>query len=200
MAQLDNDNPANDEFPEYDAALGERLADLDETEAEQRTTALRAGLEDYELDDEDLALLDAGQIGEDGTYFLPALPVLAIVGRPNAGKSSLFNAIAGETRTIVSEIAGTTRDAIDSVVDTDIGRFRFIDTAGMRKAAKVTGAFEMSGFKVNFVMHVVLGIEREVGIEINHGLVSTSNEAASGVESDLTSMFNQQRELIAKAS
>lgn len=64
---------------------------------------------------------------------------VAIVGRPNAGKSSLFNAIAGETRTIVSEIAGTTRDAIDSVVDTDIGRFRFIDTAGMRKAAKVTG-------------------------------------------------------------
>ncbi len=64
---------------------------------------------------------------------------MAIVGRPNAGKSSLFNAIAGETRTIVSEIAGTTRDAIDSVVETDSGRFRFIDTAGMRKAAKVSG-------------------------------------------------------------
>ncbi len=64
---------------------------------------------------------------------------VAIVGRPNAGKSSLFNAIAGETRTIVSEIAGTTRDAIDSVIETDSGRFRFIDTAGMRKAAKVSG-------------------------------------------------------------
>jgi GTP-binding protein len=64
---------------------------------------------------------------------------VAIVGRPNAGKSSLFNAIAGETRTIVSELAGTTRDAIDSVIDTESGRFRFIDTAGMRKAAKVSG-------------------------------------------------------------
>jgi GTPase len=64
---------------------------------------------------------------------------VAIVGRPNAGKSSLFNAIAGETRTIVSELAGTTRDAIDSVIETDSGRFRFIDTAGMRKAAKVSG-------------------------------------------------------------
>jgi GTP-binding protein len=64
---------------------------------------------------------------------------VAIVGRPNAGKSSLFNAIAGETRTIVSDIAGTTRDAIDSVIETDAGRFRFIDTAGMRKAAKVSG-------------------------------------------------------------
>jgi len=69
----------------------------------------------------------------------PAETPVAIVGRPNAGKSSLFNAIAGETRTIVSDIAGTTRDAIDSVVETDAGRFRFIDTAGMRKAAKVSG-------------------------------------------------------------
>jgi GTPase len=69
----------------------------------------------------------------------PAETPVAIVGRPNAGKSSLFNAIAGETRTIVSDIAGTTRDAIDSVVETDAGRFRFIDTAGMRKSAKVSG-------------------------------------------------------------
>jgi GTP-binding protein len=69
----------------------------------------------------------------------PAETPVAIVGRPNAGKSSLFNAIAGETRTIVSELAGTTRDAIDSVIETESGRFRFIDTAGMRKAAKVSG-------------------------------------------------------------
>jgi GTP-binding protein len=69
----------------------------------------------------------------------PAETPVAVVGRPNAGKSSLFNAIAGETRTIVSKIAGTTRDAIDSVVETEAGRFRFIDTAGMRKAAKVSG-------------------------------------------------------------
>jgi GTPase len=66
------------------------------------------------------------------------IPV-AIVGRPNAGKSSLFNAIVGAPRTIVSEIAGTTRDAIDTAVTTEEGTFRFIDTAGMRKAAKVSG-------------------------------------------------------------
>jgi GTP-binding protein len=64
---------------------------------------------------------------------------VAIVGRPNAGKSSLFNAIVGETRTIVSDIAGTTRDSIDTVLETGAGAFRFIDTAGMRKAAKVSG-------------------------------------------------------------
>ncbi len=70
---------------------------------------------------------------------LPQETPVAIVGRPNAGKSSLFNAIAGETRTIVSEIAGTTRDSIDTLVETPRGHFRFIDTAGMRKAAKVSG-------------------------------------------------------------
>ncbi len=64
---------------------------------------------------------------------------VAIVGRPNAGKSSLFNAIVGETRTIVSDMAGTTRDSIDTVLETGAGAFRFIDTAGMRKAAKVSG-------------------------------------------------------------
>jgi len=70
---------------------------------------------------------------------VPAEIPVAIVGRPNAGKSSLFNAIVGEPRTIVSEIAGTTRDSIDTAVTTQEGTFRFIDTAGMRKAAKVSG-------------------------------------------------------------
>jgi GTP-binding protein len=64
---------------------------------------------------------------------------VVVVGRPNAGKSSLFNAIVGEPRTIVSEVPGTTRDAIDIVAATPHGEFRFIDTAGMRKAAKVSG-------------------------------------------------------------
>jgi GTP-binding protein len=66
------------------------------------------------------------------------LPVV-IVGRPNAGKSSLFNAVIGEPRTIVSDIPGTTRDAIDTTVENEHGRFLFVDTAGMRKAAKVGG-------------------------------------------------------------
>ena len=79
-----------------------------------------------------------GGVEEAAEAALTETPV-AIVGRPNAGKSSLFNAIAGETRTIVSEMAGTTRDSIDSLVETQDGRFRFIDTAGMRKASKVSG-------------------------------------------------------------
>ena len=64
---------------------------------------------------------------------------MAIVGRPNAGKSSLLNALAGEERVIVSEVAGTTRDAIDTLVTWRGRDFRFVDTAGMRKAAKISG-------------------------------------------------------------
>ncbi len=82
---------------------------------------------------------EPGDAGRDAALAFPAEIPVAIVGRPNAGKSSLFNAIVGEPRTIVSEIAGTTRDAIDTAVTTAEGIFRFIDTAGMRKAAKVSG-------------------------------------------------------------
>ena len=67
-------------------------------------------------------------------------PRFAIVGRPNVGKSSLFNRVVGEERAIVSDVAGTTRDAIDSVVEwPDLGRVRFVDTAGMRRGTKVRG-------------------------------------------------------------
>ena len=62
--------------------------------------------------------------------------LLAIVGRPNVGKSSLLNRLLGEERVIVSEVAGTTRDSIDTVLDTDEGKLRLIDTAGIRRKGK----------------------------------------------------------------
>ena len=61
---------------------------------------------------------------------------VAIVGRPNVGKSTLFNRMIGEDRSIVHDMPGTTRDAIDTVVETDDGPLRFIDTAGMRRRAR----------------------------------------------------------------
>ena len=62
---------------------------------------------------------------------------ISIVGRPNVGKSTLFNRLIGEDRAVVHDMAGTTRDAIDTVIETDNGPLRFIDTAGMRRKAKV---------------------------------------------------------------
>ncbi len=67
---------------------------------------------------------------------------VAIVGKPNVGKSSLLNRILGEQRVIVSDVAGTTRDAIDSEFENEFGKYRFIDTAGMRRKSKVDDAIE----------------------------------------------------------
>ena len=67
---------------------------------------------------------------------------VAIVGKPNVGKSSLLNRILGEERVIVSNVAGTTRDAIDSYYENETGKYCFIDTAGMRRKSKVDDAIE----------------------------------------------------------
>ncbi len=67
---------------------------------------------------------------------------VAVIGKPNAGKSSLINRIAGEERVIVSDIAGTTRDATDTIIDREEGRFVFIDTAGIRRKSKITEKIE----------------------------------------------------------
>ena len=67
---------------------------------------------------------------------------VAIVGRPNVGKSTLFNQLIGEERSVVHDMPGTTRDAIDTLVDTSAGLIRFIDTAGMRKRARTEAGLE----------------------------------------------------------
>lgn len=67
---------------------------------------------------------------------------VAVIGKPNVGKSSLINRVAGEERAIVSNIAGTTRDATDTIVENEHGKYVFIDTAGIRKKSKINEKIE----------------------------------------------------------
>ena len=67
---------------------------------------------------------------------------VAVIGKPNAGKSSIINKIVGQNRLIVSDIAGTTRDAVDTHIEIDDTRFTFIDTAGIRRASKINDKIE----------------------------------------------------------
>ena len=80
---------------------------------------------------------------------------VAIIGKPNVGKSSLTNKILGQQRTIVSNVAGTTRDAIDSYFENETGKYVFIDTAGMRKKSRVDEAIERYS-----VLRAQMAIER----------------------------------------
>ena len=80
---------------------------------------------------------EVSQDGEEGDED-ELMVAIAIVGRPNVGKSTLFNALIGEDRAVVHDEAGTTRDAIDTIVETDIGNIKFVDTAGMRRKAKIS--------------------------------------------------------------
>ena len=66
----------------------------------------------------------------------PRIPAVAIVGRPNVGKSTLFNRLSGEERSVVHDLPGTTRDAIDTLIETEEGTVKLIDTAGMRRRAR----------------------------------------------------------------
>ena len=78
--------------------------------------------------------VDPPPIGTDGKAKVPGV---AIVGRPNVGKSTLFNRLIGSERSIVHDLPGTTRDTIDTVVETEDGPIRFIDTAGMRRKNRI---------------------------------------------------------------
>lgn len=112
---------------------------------------------------------------------------VAIIGKPNVGKSSLLNKILGEDRSIVSNIAGTTRDAIDSNFENEFGKYTFIDTAGVRKKAKVNESIEKFS-----VMRTLLAIERSdvclVLIDANEGvtdqdakILGEAHEAGKGI-------------------
>ena len=102
---------------------------------------------------------------------------VAIIGKPNVGKSSLVNQILGENRVIVSDIAGTTRDAIDSNFENEFGKYVFIDTAGIRRKSKVDEQIEKYS-----VMRSLLAVERAdvclLMIDANEGVTEQDRKIA----------------------
>ena len=102
---------------------------------------------------------------------------VAIIGKPNVGKSSLVNKILGENRVIVSNVAGTTRDAIDSEFENEFGKYVFIDTAGIRRKSKVSENLEKYS-----VMRSLLAVERAdvclLMIDANEGVTEQDTKIA----------------------
>ena len=128
--------PDDDDFPELNPELADRLAALDDETAAQRASALRAGLDDYELDDDDIGILDSATDDPDAIHYLPALPVLAIVGRPNVGKSALVNRILGRREAVVQDTPGVTRDRVNYRAEWNDRHFTIVDTGGWEPDAK----------------------------------------------------------------
>ena len=102
---------------------------------------------------------------------------VAVIGKPNVGKSSLINRILGEERVIVSNMAGTTRDAVDSYFENEQGKYLFIDTAGMRKKSKVDDRIEKFS-----VLRATMAIERSdvclILIDANEGVTEQDTKVA----------------------
>lgn len=108
---------------------------------------------------------------------------VAVIGKPNVGKSSLINKISGEERAIVSDIAGTTRDATDTVIHNSHGDFVFIDTAGLRRKSKVDDQIEKYS-----VIRAKMAVERAdvcvIMIDANEGFTEQDSKVA-GIAHDL---------------
>jgi len=114
---------------------------------------------------------------EDEEDYDDSIIKVAVIGKPNAGKSSLINKIAGEQRVIVSDIAGTTRDAIDTVIERDGEKYVFIDTAGIRRKSKVTENVERYS-----VLRAYMAIDRAdvcvIMIDANEGYTEQDSKVA----------------------
>ena len=136
---------------------------------------------------------------------------VAVIGKPNVGKSSLVNKVAGENRCIVSDIAGTTRDAVDTTIQNEFGTFTFIDTAGLRRKSRVEDAIEHYGnlraeMAVERADVCLILIDAQVGFtEQDSKVAGIAHEAGKGcvicvnkwdaVEKDTNTMAEMRKKL-----
>ena len=156
-------NPQNPTDPELELAPSESAATTPDELAVER--ALRAGLADFELDETDLDLLEHGGDAAYGDAFAGPLPVAAIIGRPNVGKSTLVNRILGRREAVVEDVPGVTRDRVAYEAEWAGRRFTLVDTGGwevdasgihLRVAEQAEIAIELAD-AVMFVVDAVVG-------------------------------------------
>ena len=161
--KMDSTGPADPEFYEfYNLGLGDPIA-VSAVHGHGTGDLLDACVQYFPPEDEEEEEDDAIKV--------------AVIGKPNAGKSSLVNKILGENRVIVSDVAGTTRDAIDSRFENDKGKFVFIDTAGIRKKSKVEEDIEKYS-----VLRATMAIERSdvclIMIDATEGVTEQDTKVA----------------------
>ena len=159
-------NPQNPTDPELELAPSESAATTATTPDELAVErALRAGLADFELDETDLDLLENGGDTAYGDAFAGPLPVAAIIGRPNVGKSTLVNRILGRREAVVEDVPGVTRDRVAYEAEWAGRRFTLVDTGGwegdasgihLRVAEQAEIAIELAD-AVMFVVDAVVG-------------------------------------------
>jgi len=137
-----------------------------DAEEDLRAQAMREGLSDYELDEEDLALLEADGELPTGDRTEPGLPVLAVVGRPNVGKSTLVNRVLGRREAVVQDTPGVTRDRVSYPAEWAGRRFTIVDTGGWEVdvAGLDAAVATQAEVAVEMADAVLLVVDAQVGI------------------------------------
>lgn len=129
MATMTHD-PEDTVAPAEESPGAPASPSVDAGEEARRAEALRAGLADYALEEEDVALLEEREGEDRATGVTPGMPVLAVVGRPNVGKSTLVNRILGRREAVVQDVPGVTRDRVSYPAEWAGRRFTLVDTGG----------------------------------------------------------------------
>ncbi|AMD87993.1 cytidylate kinase [Actinomyces radicidentis] len=166
---VDTSRMTLDEVVEHVLDLIEEAVDAAAARDEEdrlRAEALRAGLSDYELDDEDLALLSGEEVPAADEGIEMGLPVLAVVGRPNVGKSTLVNRVLGKRVAVVQDTPGVTRDRVSYPAEWAGRRFTIVDTGGWE--LDVQGLDEAVATQAEVAVEmadaVLLVVDAQVGI------------------------------------